>query len=74
MAVSTWGPDRFEPFPFEGFARIVGATNHWVIARKTPATIARMRARYGADVVLLTHKQYENAERLARLELTQGYD
>lgn len=58
-----------EPFPLDRFAEIVGGSN-WVLARRTK----RIVERYGEDVICLSPKQYENAERLARLSLTEGYD
>lgn len=69
MALSTWGPDRYEPFPFDAFYKIVGGRN-WVIARRTP----RIVARYGVDVICLSPKRYAEAERVARLLQTEGYD
>jgi hypothetical protein len=60
---------QYEPFPFNTFADIVGGSN-WVIARRSPKVIAR----YGDDVVCLSLKRYRNAERLARLVLTEGFD
>lgn len=67
--MTTWGPNRYEDFPFDAFAKIVGGHN-WVIARRSP----RILARYGSDVVCLTPKQYTEAERVARLSLTEGLD
>ncbi len=58
-----------EEFPFDAFAKIVGGHN-WVIARRTPNILAR----YGQDVVCLTPKSYQNAERLAWLSLSDGLD
>lgn len=51
------------------FHRLVGGSN-WVVARRTPNIVAR----YGESVVCLSQKGYDNAMRLARLELSQGYD
>jgi hypothetical protein len=61
----------FEAWKAE-FNRVIGAgpRGRWVIARRTP----NIMARYGEDVVCLSNKQYENADRIARLNLTQGYD
>ncbi len=58
-----------EPFPFDAFSRIVGG-EHWVIAKRTPSIVSR----YGDDVVCLSPKRYQDAERLAWLSTTEGYD
>ncbi len=63
------GAYQHEPFPFEAFAKIVGGTN-WVLARRTQNVVYR----YGDDVICLSHKAYKNAERLAWLSLTEGFD
>jgi hypothetical protein len=56
-------------FPFDEFRQIVGGSN-WVIARRSPHIVAR----YDSDVVCLSQQKYKNAERLARLARTNGYD
>lgn len=57
------------PFPFDDFAEIVGGHN-WVIAARTPNIVRQ----YGADVVCLSSQRYNEAERVARLRLTDGLD
>lgn len=59
----------YRPFPFEEFARIVGGHN-WVVTRRTPRIIAT----YGEDVICLSRQQHMNAERLAYLAQTDGFD
>jgi hypothetical protein len=52
------------------FARIVGGSNWVVGVRPTPNILAR----YGEDVVCLSPQKYADAERIAKLNLTHGYD
>jgi hypothetical protein len=58
-----------ESFPFERFAELVGGHN-WVIARRS----GRIVVKYGANVVCLSPERYREAERVARLMQTEGYD
>ncbi len=58
-----------QPFPLDVFHKIVGGKN-WVLHRRTP----RIVSRYGDDVICLSLKRYEEAERLAWLSLTEGLD
>ena len=68
-SANRYQPPNNELVPFNTFAEIVGGTN-WVIARRTPNILAR----YGDDVICLSKKHYKDAERLARLALTEGFD
>ena len=51
------------------FAAEVGGHN-WVVSRRTP----RILAKYGEDVICLSPKRYREAERLALLRRTEGFD
>ena len=58
----------FEAYAAE-FARLVGG-HRWVVARRTRNIVLR----YGSDVVCLSRQKYTELRRVARLNLTQGYD
>lgn len=58
-----------EPFPLKEFHRVIGGSN-WVLHPRTK----RIVERYGEDVICLSPKRYADAERLARLLPTEGYD
>lgn len=60
---------NYEPFPIHTFRVIVGGPK-WVVSRRTSSIVER----YGDDVICLSQKRYQNAERLARLALTEGFD
>lgn len=60
---------EYEPYPLEAFRRQIGGAN-WVLARRTPAIVAR----YGEDVICLSREKYKDAERRAWLLQTEGYD
>ncbi len=58
-----------QPFPVDAFYKIIGG-NNWVLHPRTK----RIVERYGEDVICLSRKRYEDAERLAWLSTTEGLD
>lgn len=70
----------YEPHPDRTFRQLVGAVGHradgchgergWVLARRSPNILAR----YGEDVVCLSSQAYDNAERVAKLLVSEGFD